>query len=184
MTTRLLITILMLFISGRFSTGYAQSAFGTAVGSYNGVNSYSNESGSYVSNISNYINGSYIGMEWQCVEYVRRYYYMQFGKNLYSLGGGMDAWQFFGNAANMQLTPYVNGGTTTPQVGDILCWNQTGSGVGHVAIVRAVGSSTVTVIQQNVKNGATGPNGTDDSYSLTYNSSTHILDQHSTVKDG
>jgi len=84
-------------------------------------------------------------MKWQCVEYVRRYYYIHYDMDLFNLGGGMDAWQFFGNAANMHLSDYANGDTTAPQVGDILCFG----GNGHVAIIRDVSSTTVTVIQQN-----------------------------------
>src|SRR5207302_1474114 len=77
-------------------------SWGTALGSFNGVTSYSNGSPGYVSNIYNYINGDYIGMEWQCVEYVRRYYYSVYGVDLYALGGGMNASQFFGKAASMK----------------------------------------------------------------------------------
>jgi hypothetical protein len=154
----------------------ATQPWGTALGSFNGVENYSNGNGTYNSGVYNYIGGNYIGLEWQCVEYVRRYYYTYYGMDLYSLGGGMDAWQFFGNAANMNLTAYANGGTTAPQIGDILCFNQTGSGLGHVAIIRAIGSSTVTVIQQNVKNGDTGPNGADDNYTFAYNPSTQVVD--------
>ena len=155
----------------------ATQPWGTALGSFSGVVNYSDNPASMPSpQPSSYVSGYYMGLEWECVEYVRRYYYTIYSKNLYSLGGSMNAWQFYGNAASMQLTAYANGGTAAPQVGDILCFNQTSSGLGHVAIIRAVGSSTVTVIQQNVKNGDTGPNGTDDNYSFAYNPSTQVVD--------
>jgi glutathionylspermidine amidase/synthetase len=66
------------------SLTYAAQPFGTYLGSFNGVVSYSNGSTSNVSNQSNYVNGTYIGMKWQCVEYVRRYYLSRYGKNLYT----------------------------------------------------------------------------------------------------
>ncbi len=151
--------------------------WGTALGSFNGIVNYSDNPTTMPSpQPSSYINGQYMGLEWECVEYVRRYYYSVYQLNLYNLGGPMDAWQFFGNAANMHLTAYGEGGTVAPQVGDILCFNQTGTGRGHVAIVRAVGSTTVTVIQQNVKNGDTGPNGPDNSYNFNYSPTTHVVD--------
>src|SRR5665213_903591 len=155
----------------------AVQPWGTPLGSFNGVVNYSNDPLTMPSpEPNNYINGHYIGEEWQCVEYPRRYYYTIYQMDLYSLGGSMNARDFFSHAANMQLTPYANGGINAPQVGDILCFSETGSGLGHVAIIRAVGSSTVTVIQENVKQGDTGPNGTDDNYSFAYNSSTKVVD--------
>ncbi|HUI07183.1 MAG TPA: Ig-like domain-containing protein [Verrucomicrobiae bacterium] len=146
--------------------------WGTALGSFNGVANYSNGSGTYDSGIHNYIGSVDVGLEWQCVEYVQRYYYTQYGLNLRGLSGGLNAWQFFGSASIMQLAAYANGSTTAPQVGDILCFNETGSGLGHVAIIRAVDQANllVHVIQQNVKNGDSSPNGygTDVDWTFKY----------------
>ncbi|HVT30714.1 MAG TPA: GH25 family lysozyme, partial [Lacipirellulaceae bacterium] len=149
----------------------------TALGSFNGVVNYSNDPTTMPSpQPSSYVNGQYMGLKWECVEYVRRYYYFEYGLNLFSLSGALNARDFFNHAAIMQLAAYPNGGTSAPEVGDILCFSPTSSGLGHVAIVRAVGSTTVTVIQQNVKNGDTGPNGPDESYTFAYNSGEHIVD--------
>jgi hypothetical protein len=110
-----------------------------------------------------------MGLEWQCVEYVNRYYYLVYGMNL---GVGRNAWEFYQNNTPAGLTRFANGGTTAPQVGDILCFNETGSGLGHVAIIRSVdqANSVVHVIQQNVKNGDTSPNGygTDVDWKFAY----------------
>jgi len=155
----------------------ATQPWGTALGSLNGVVNYSDDPTTMPSpQPGDYINSQYVGLKWECVEYVQRYYYLEYSMNLYSLSGGLNARDFYGHAANMQLTAYANGGSTAPQVGDILCFSQTSSGLGHVAIIRAVGSSTVPVIQQTVKNGDTGPNGSDDSYNFSYNPSTQVVD--------
>jgi len=119
------------------------------VGSFNGVTAYSNgyPVPNFISNVYNYQTGINTGMEWQCVEYVNRYYYNVYGMNIRI--EGQNANEYYGNAAQMGLVSYKNGGTTAPQVGDILCFAGNSDGSGHVAIIRAVTDSWVTVIQQN-----------------------------------
>ena len=150
----------------------ATQPWNTPLGSFNGVEDYSNGTGTYDSKIHNYIGIVDVGEEWQCVEYVQRYYYTIYGLDLRGLSGGLNAGQFFGNASIMQLTAYANAGATPPQAGDILCFNETGGGLGHVAIIRAVdqAKSIIHVIQQNVKNGGSSPNGygTDDDWQFAY----------------
>ena len=160
-TKTLVVLILFLATLAGTTVMAATQPWGTTLGSFNNVPNYSNGSGTYDSGIHNTGAGIPTGLEWQCVEYVQRYYYVVYGLNLLSLNGGLNAWQFYGNATAMNLTAYANGSTTAPQVGDILCFNETGSGLGHVAIIRAVdqANSVVHVIQQNVKNGDSSPNG-------------------------
>ncbi|MEZ4384394.1 MAG: CHAP domain-containing protein [Nannocystaceae bacterium] len=120
-----------------------RAAFGAVVGSFNGVTAYSNSSTSYNS-------GTYscCGLKWQCVEYVNRYYYQALGhKNLKGTG---NANNYFGTAASKELAAYANGGTVKPQVGDMIVSN--GGTYGHIGIIRAVGSTSVTVIHQNWAN--------------------------------
>ena len=129
----------------------AAQPWGTALGSFNGVINYSNSPTTMPSpQPRNNSTGIYTGLEWECVEYVQRYYYMQYRMNLFSLSGGLTAYQFFGNAAKMHLTPYANGGTTAPRPGDILCFSGTGAAQpGHVAIVRSVTATELFLIEQN-----------------------------------
>ena len=121
--------------------------FGTLLGSFNGVAAYSNGRDS-VSNVYNTATGINTGMEWQCVEYVNRYYYVVDGLNIRV--EGQNANQYFNNASAHGLVGYASGGLTSPQVGDILCFSGGSDNSGHIAIVRAVTSDSVTVIQQNV----------------------------------
>ena len=151
----------------------ATQPWGTALGSFNGVVNYSDDPATMPSPQPrhNLATGFPIdvGLEWECVEYVNRYYYSIYGMNL---GTGRNAKDFYSNNTPSGITRCANGGTTGPQVGDILCFGQTGSGFGHVAIVRSVdqANAVVHVIQQNVKNGGSSPNGygTDDDWKFAY----------------
>jgi len=122
--------------------------FGTYLGTYNGVASYSNGSNGYVSNTYNYVNGTNTGMEWQCVEYVNRYYLINYLMNIRI--AGQNAVDYFPNAAARGLVSYTNGGTVAPSIGDVLCFS--GNTYGHVAIIREVGTNYLKVAQQNVTN--------------------------------
>ena len=133
--------------------------FGAQVGTFNGVIAYSNGTVGNVSNEYNYYSGTNTGMKWQCVEFVNRYYAAVYAQNIRI--AGHNANDYYPNAAAHGLTPYNNGGTTAPQVGDILCSG--GGQYGHVAIIREIGSNYINVIQQNWNN-----NSSDNSMTLSY----------------
>ena len=139
----------------------SSSSFGTKVGSYNGVNAYSNGSVGYYSNVSNYYNGYRTGIEWQCVEYVDRYYKTIYNKNI--TGGNANT--YYSDASSKGLNRAANGSTDKPRPGNILCSAGAKGNYGHVAIIREVGSDYIKVIQQNWSN-----NSSDNSkkLSMTY----------------
>jgi CHAP domain len=121
--------------------------YGSFYGSSNGVNVYSNGSNPlYGSDDYNTVNGYNTGMKWQCVEFVNRYYLQVYGTKIRI--AGQHAYQYFGNASQRGLKAYANNGSTSPQVGDILCLS--GNTYGHVAIITAVTSTYIEVAQQNV----------------------------------
>jgi surface antigen len=123
--------------------------YGTLLGSFNGVNVYSNGSPGYFSGVTNTVNGYVTGYKWQCVEYIVRYYWQVYGRKI----RGGNANDFYKTAASKGLKPYANGAAVGPQVGDILV--SEGGPNGHVAIVREVGSNYVVVAQQNFYESAT-----------------------------
>jgi hypothetical protein len=127
-------------------------SWGDVIGSYDGVVAHSNINAP-VQAPGNYSAGIYTGLEWQCVEYVQRFFWQVDQRNLYSLAH-INAYQFFGSASTLGLTPFQNGGNVAPQPGDILCLGGGPQGLGHVAIVRAVDASQVEIIQQNGVNTA------------------------------
>jgi surface antigen len=111
----------------------------------------------YVSGVAVYSNGPtanlntyganregnvYFGEKWQCVEFMRRFYYKAYGFYISKTG---NAKTFYGNSG---LKSYPNGDSVAPQPGDILC--MTNSGAGHVAIITEVGSNYIKVAHQNV----------------------------------
>src|SRR5437667_583202 len=72
---------------------FAAQSFGTNLGEFNGVSSFSNGSSGYYSGSSNFVSGIYTGIKWQCVEYVRRFYLTVYGVDLGSkYRGNADTW--------------------------------------------------------------------------------------------
>ena len=152
-------------------------------GSYRGIITYSNgvdSSGDCTHNVnpSGESEGSY-GYQYQCVEYVNRFYTDPNGLNYqgYTCGGGPpnghmtncgNAVDYYYNYKALGLFQYPNGGNVPPKPDDILVFHQTTAppkccvdtncpsdcakcptGCGHVAIVRAVYDDKITIIQQN-----------------------------------
>jgi hypothetical protein len=140
------VPVLALAITLQIGAVVRADSFGTKVGSFNGVDAFSNGT---VGNNSGQVSkvGSYTcGYKWQCVEYTSRYYYVVYGRQI--AGGNANTW--YANASSKGLKAYSNGGTTKPQVGDVLCSSYS---TGHVCIVRAVGPDYVDVVHQNWSNG-------------------------------
>lgn len=100
-------------------------------------------------------DGYYYGLRWQCVEYVKRFYYVAKQHRMPNVFG--DAKDFFdpsvpqgGLNKERGLVQYKNGGKEKPHPDDILVF--TNAPYGHVAIVTKVTPDAVEVIQQNRKN--------------------------------
>lgn len=127
-------------------------AFGTKVGSFNGIDAYSNSSTSYLGPYSTY------GYQFQCVEYVNRYFVQKNKKS--NMKGSGNAKDYCSGRSTYGVTTYSNGGTTKPAVGDFIV-SKYGS-YGHIAIIREVGSNYVKVIHQNWSNSSS-----DDSKTLS-----------------
>lgn len=91
---------------------YAAEPFGTYLGEFNDVWVFSNGSDNYYSGEPNDIDGTYTGIKWQCVEYVRRYYLLKFGVDLASKYSGehANANTWYDNADKMELDGHPNGG--------------------------------------------------------------------------
>ncbi|HZW83215.1 MAG TPA: CHAP domain-containing protein [Candidatus Deferrimicrobium sp.] len=97
-------------------------------------------------------DGYYFGLKWQCVEFVKRFYYT--AKNHTMPDGFGNAKDFYDSkttqgALNLRrgLLQYRNGGNVKPQPDDILVFTDTK--YGHVGIITKVTSTSVEIIQQN-----------------------------------
>ncbi len=129
--------------------------FGEALDSLNGVVVYYNGS---VSNVAerNVTKDNYnLGLKYQCVEFVKRYYYEQLHHKMPDSYG--NAKDFFDPSIKdgernkkRDLIQYTNPSLSKPQTGDLLIlsgsfFNQ----YGHVAIVSEVEEDEIEIIQQN-----------------------------------
>lgn len=98
-------------------------------------------------------DGYYYGQKWQCVEFVKRFFHQAHGHKMPDVWGhAKDFWDEGVRQGAMNkkrgLLQYRNGGPVPPVAGDLVVF--TNGGYGHVAIVTAVSSNSVEVIQQNI----------------------------------
>jgi hypothetical protein len=128
---------------------------GEAIDSYEGVAVYYNGRVADTFGKSLGPDGYYIGHKYQCVEFVKRFYWERYRFRMPDPYG--DAKDFFkpglrDGAMNTRrgLRQYANGSPRKPRAGDILVlgpyfFNK----YGHVAIISKVGESSIEVVQQN-----------------------------------
>jgi surface antigen len=100
-------------------------------------------------------DGYNLGIKYQCVEFVKRYYYLHFNHRMPDTYG--NAVDFFDPALGdgelnkaRGLTQFQNGGASAPKAGDILVFDRWQfNPYGHVAIVSRAGEGEIEIIQQN-----------------------------------
>ena len=114
---------------------------------YNGI-VYSESYGSHYA-----ADGYYYGKQWQCVEYIKRYYHDRLHHNMPDVYG--HAKEFYD--VNVQhgelnkarnLYQYRNGGNEAPKPDDLLVFTR--HKYGHVAIVSKVNADAIEIVQQNI----------------------------------
>jgi hypothetical protein len=143
-STYLLCLILIVAISFNYTDAVADP-YGTPLGAFNGIVNFSNKGGSKIKD--------FLGWEYECVEYINRYYYEIY--DYPSWKGHGDAKDYFRGLPKKykDITAYENRGPTAPERGDIMVWGASpaNKNKGHVAIVKDVQDTSVTVIQQNLR---------------------------------
>lgn len=128
---------------------------GQQLDSLNGVFVYYNGGVGNVSGRNTTADGYNLGLKYQCVEFVKRYYYEHFKHKMPDSYG--HAKDFFDNTlldgqknVKRNLTQYANPSQTKPKVGDLLIFDGTTfNKYGHVAIISNVTESEIEIIQQN-----------------------------------
>ncbi len=131
-----------------------ERAQGDRLDSLNGVVVYCN--GGFSGNAGrNVVDGYNIGLKYQCVEFVKRYYFERFDHRMPNSYG--HAKDFFDTTLadgalnkDRALLQFRNCSASMPRVDDLLVldgWG--GNPYGHVAIVSRVGDGEVEVVQQN-----------------------------------
>lgn len=101
-------------------------------------------------------DGYNFGLRWQCVEFVKRYYYHHLGHSMPDTWG--NAVDFFDSSLNNAslnerrgLLQFKNGNAFKPQEDDILVYRGTRANpYGHVSIVVSVTDEEMEMIQQNL----------------------------------
>ena len=152
---------------------------GDKVDSLNGVYVYYNNTVGNVSGRNTTADGYNLGLKYQCVEFVKRYYYEHLNHKMPNSYG--HAKDFFvkgladGNLVkHRDLHQYNNPSKSKPKPNDLLVYDGTTfNKYGHVAIVSKVAEDEVEIIQQNP-----GPfNSSRETYKLIQNNGKWEIDQ-------
>ena len=128
---------------------------GQAIDSLNGVKVYYNGA---IGNVSgrNIADGHYnLGLKYQCVEFVKRYYYKHLDHEMPETYG--HAKSFFDKKVEdgelnkaRGLVQFTNPGVSKPKVDDLIVFEGTSwNPYGHVAIIAGINDEELTIIQQN-----------------------------------
>lgn len=154
-----IVTIVAAFSLLKFSN-FHNYKIGDPVDSLNGVIVYYNCDVSNVSGRSITADKYNLGKKYQCVEFVKRYYYQHLNHKMPDSYG--HAKDFFDTKIKdgslnkkRNLTQYTNPSMSMPKADDLIVFAGTAfNKYGHVAIVSKVSNSEIEIIQQNP-----GPNG-------------------------
>lgn len=158
----LILVLISLFLAGiwsykkfNLSSAFQDNEIGQAIDSLNGVKVYYN---GHVNNVSgrNLTKDNYnLGKKYQCVEFVKRYYYEHLNHKMPDSYG--NAKDFFDSSLKdgevnkkRGLKQFTNPSESKPQVNDLIILGATTSNkYGHVAIISGVNETEIEMIQQN-----------------------------------
>jgi len=130
-------------------------AVGEPIDSLDGVAVYYNGGVGHSAGRNLAPDGYNLGIKYQCVEFVKRYYYQRFNHKMPDAFG--HARDFFDGALAdgelnkaRALLQFRNGGSSGPRAGDILVFDRWMlNPYGHVAIVARAGETEIEIVQQN-----------------------------------
>lgn len=128
---------------------------GEVVDEFNGIPVYYNGGVQHSAGRHQAPNGYNLGIRYQCVEFVKRYYHQRLHHTMPEARG--HAKSFFDptvadGALNAQrmLVQHINGGASSPRAEDLIVWGPwLFNPYGHVAIVSRVEAGFIEVVQQN-----------------------------------
>lgn len=155
----LLLTLFGFFVSKKINVNQ-KNEIGQKVDSLNGVFVYYNGEVGHVLGRELTKDGYNLGLKYQCVEFVKRYYYEELNHKMpNSYGHAKDF--FDANVKDGQiskqrnLTQYKNPSNSMPKVNDLVIYSGTVfNKYGHVSIISKVSEKEIEIIQQNPR-----PNG-------------------------
>jgi len=145
-----IVILIFIFLIYKHVTGYYK--FGEKIGTFKGVDAYSNQRGKTNSLDPNYYNGIYTGQKWQCVEFARRYLIMKEGITFSDVDSAFEIPKAQFKTLNGVLIKMSN----DLKQGSLIVWPkgyekgyEKISPDGHVAVVSFITPFGVTVVEQN-----------------------------------
>ncbi|RAV98414.1 CHAP domain-containing protein [Pseudochryseolinea flava] len=143
------------FVPWRKAQVLATLRVGDPVDSLHGVVVYYNGDVSNVGERNLSSDGYNLGIKYQCVEFVKRYYYQHLQHKMPDSYG--NAKDFFDQSLDdgtsnvrRDLTQYRNRSKSKPQENDLLVYSATsGNPYGHVSIIASIDDDEIEIIQQN-----------------------------------
>jgi hypothetical protein len=132
-----------------------QDIFGAPLYSFNNVYAYSNKSSDFISDESNYYNGHFTGIKWQCVEYARRYLQTVFNitfsevESAYEIPNAI----FTTLTDNKLINPTITNTNYTSN--SLIIWQkdyEPDTPHGHVGVIASVDKDGIYVAEQNYNN--------------------------------
>ena len=128
---------------------YIKKNYGDIIGTFNGVQSYSN-SNNKMDDTANYYNGIYTGIKWECVEYVRRYLIINHNITFSNVDSAFKITEAkFMTLHGKNIIPNL---TNNLIIGNIIIFPkdyEVNSPDGHVAIISSILPSGITIAEQN-----------------------------------
>jgi glutathionylspermidine amidase/synthetase len=104
-----------------------------------------------------YVDGVFMGYKWQCVEFARRWLYLNKGYIFDDVAMAYDIFRLtsarlIADESRLPLKSFRNGSLRHPEVGSLLIWSEGGEFevTGHVAIITKVMPDRLHLIEQNV----------------------------------
>jgi len=104
------------------------------------------------------IDGIYMGYKWQCVEFARRWLYINKGYIFDDIAMAYDIFRLrsvkvIEDDSELPLHSFLNGAKRPPEIGSLMIWKEGGEFemTGHVAVVTQVNEESVGVSEQNVE---------------------------------
>ncbi|MDA0689830.1 MAG: CHAP domain-containing protein, partial [Proteobacteria bacterium] len=109
------------------------------------------------SSFRSYLDGVYLGFKWQCVEFARRWLYVNCGYIFDDVAMAYDIFELrsvrtVGDRKELPLQAFANGSPRRPEYGCMIIWAEGGEfeHTGHVAIAIEVTDDYVRIAEQNV----------------------------------
>lgn len=133
--------------------GYAPGGVAIYSSDYNSLDPWDDDDAAFRS----YIDDEYMGHKWQCVEFARRFLFLNYGVVFTDVGM---AWEIFSlrflrevvNDNILPLQAFPNGSPRAPEAGALLIWQKGGefNETGHVAIITQLLDNKIRIAEQNV----------------------------------